>query len=131
DGKVCRLGALQDLVHVGGGPSEHICHADSVGDQPARLDCLTEPEHRWEPPLAERVDQLRAVVECDRLGHDEYSTNPIPRQCPHIVVYAQGTGHFAELEMNAECRRRVLQLSPEDSEGRVGPMPKNANPCCS
>src|SRR5262245_62107578 len=131
DGQVSRLGTLQDLVHVNGRPSEHICHADGIRAQPAGLQRLTIPEHRRELSLAERFDELCPVIKCERLVHDEHGTDGLTRQYGHVAVDVRGTGQFPEFEMQAECRRRGLQLSSVDSEGRIRAMPKNADPCCS
>src|SRR2546425_3565145 len=72
DGKLRRLGPLEDLAHVDGSAPVHLRLVRSVGHQAADVHKLSPPEHRGKPVPDRKRDDLGSMDERESGGqHDE------------------------------------------------------------
>src|SRR5205085_3001479 len=110
DGKVAWLGALENLVHVGGHPPDHRRDVRAVGHEATRLSEGPPHGHRGQAPLPEELrDALR--VEVDHPRGDDYYSVRAPRRHG-----AEGGGELLRrprldrLERDAQGPRRRFEL---------------------
>ena len=76
DGEIARFGALQDLVRVDSGPFEHPRLVGPVGHEQS---CLGKPQRgadRRKPSVQECAGNPHAMIDRERIMHDEDGAKP-------------------------------------------------------
>src|SRR5262245_5028849 len=63
DGQVGGLGALQDLVHIGGSAPKHISKVRSIGHKAPGIDKLPPKVHGRQPVLCRQVHEASSLIE--------------------------------------------------------------------
>src|SRR5262249_36171334 len=90
--QIGRLGALQDLVDEHRRAPPYVVDVRPIGEQPARLDVLSEDIHRWEPALGRKFCEPLRVREKDAGRRNEKRAGPrADRRSQGVFDFARAT----------------------------------------
>jgi hypothetical protein len=100
DREVAGLGALEDLVHVGGGAPKQISKVRSIGHKAPGIDILPPWKHRWQPGPGRQVHEASSLTE----EHGAYQ---------HSQSTRAPRGHVREGPVEVFWTSRLDDLKPQ------------------
>src|SRR5882724_5141305 len=105
DGQIARLGALENLVHVGRGAPKQISKVRSIGHKAPGIDILPPWKHRWQPGLGRQVHEASSLTE----EHGAYQ---------HSQSTRAPRGHVREGPVEVLRPSRLNELKPHPQRPR-------------
>src|SRR5712691_1796632 len=115
DREVGRLGALQDLVHEGGGTPVHVKEACAVGHETASLRVLPHSIDRWQAPLYRELCDLSSLTHEDAIRENEERACPLLSHRREGAVNLLGTPRLQSLKPHPQGPSCRIHLSQEGS----------------